>query len=332
MNYLDNPIFICGHRKSGTTMLINLLDGNDEFVTYPDDSGFFYMYYPRYVSDVFNSKEKTDRICNRIINDNLKYVLKKIRCTPHELLKLESKADAFCQHVRNADLSKASLADVLKIFIDAFRNSFYPKITHPRGWIEKTTSTEIYALDIVDEFPNAKFVHVIRDPRDNWASLCSGWQKRYCQFNDEPNRLKQSMIERGRLGMEMAIENMEALGKNHYKIVLFEDLVSDPVSTMKDVAGFIGMSFCDKLLQTSTLGYTWTGNNFDGLKFTKPSNVNVSRWKERIPATDAMLMEFHFKNVMKHFGYDFCFTAKESAKAASDHYKWFNFSTPFSDK
>ena len=45
-NYLDHPLFICGHRKSGTTLLISLSDGIDNAITYPDDSGFFYMYFP----------------------------------------------------------------------------------------------------------------------------------------------------------------------------------------------------------------------------------------------------------------------------------------------
>ena len=40
------PIFICGHRKSGTTMLVNLFDSVDKITTYPDDNGLFYKYFP----------------------------------------------------------------------------------------------------------------------------------------------------------------------------------------------------------------------------------------------------------------------------------------------
>ena len=43
---LDFPVFLCGHRKSGTTMLLALLDSHPELLTYPADSAFFYRVYP----------------------------------------------------------------------------------------------------------------------------------------------------------------------------------------------------------------------------------------------------------------------------------------------
>ena len=42
----EKPVFICGHRKTGTTMLINLFDNHPDLLVYPDDSGFWYVYYP----------------------------------------------------------------------------------------------------------------------------------------------------------------------------------------------------------------------------------------------------------------------------------------------
>lgn len=332
MQYLENPVFICGHRKTGTTMMINLLDGNREFVTYPDDSGYFYLYYPRFATDAYTDEEKIERLCQAILTDNIATVFDKIQCSKEERAELDAKATHCRQLVRKTKMNNIGGGDMLRLFIESFRQSFYPDISAPKGWIEKTTSTEIYALDMLEEFPQAKFVHIIRDPRDNWASLSSGWEKRYQHFNDEINRLKQSMIERGRLGMEMAVANSQAIGPKQYKIVRFEDLVTDPQTVMKEITAFIGLTYSDDILRTSTLRHTWDGNNFDGLKFTKPSAVNVSRWKERISEEDAMLMEFHFRDMMETFEYAPVFSAKETAKAASDHYKWFNFSTPFSAK
>jgi hypothetical protein len=43
-------------------------------------------------------------------------------------------------------------------------------------------------------------------------------------------------------------------------------------------------------------------------------------------------MEYHFKGLMENFGYVPEFTLKEQQKAATEHYKWFNFSTPYSAK
>ena len=39
-SFLDKPVFICGHRKTGTTLLVNLFDNNKECMTIPGDNGF----------------------------------------------------------------------------------------------------------------------------------------------------------------------------------------------------------------------------------------------------------------------------------------------------
>ena len=44
--FLNNPVFICGHRKSGTTMLCSLFDDHDDILVYPSDSSFFYKIFP----------------------------------------------------------------------------------------------------------------------------------------------------------------------------------------------------------------------------------------------------------------------------------------------
>jgi len=34
-NFINHPIFLCGHRKTGTTMLLGLLDDHPELLVYP---------------------------------------------------------------------------------------------------------------------------------------------------------------------------------------------------------------------------------------------------------------------------------------------------------
>ena len=76
--YLDNPVFLCGHRKSGTTMLINLFDNAFEAITYPDDSGFFYKYFPEYELEKYSDQEKIERLCSTIAGEKLTEVISNI--------------------------------------------------------------------------------------------------------------------------------------------------------------------------------------------------------------------------------------------------------------
>jgi hypothetical protein len=328
--YLNHPIFICGHRKTGTTMLVNLFDGAKDAVVFPDDSTFFYMYFPRYVGDQYSVEEKRKRLADVLIGEIHRRKVEKAKCSPAEKTEMIRQLEAFQAEIRTWPDEDFVLQKVLPRFIDGY-NRYFQGVKDPKVWIEKTTSTEIYALELLDNFPNAKFIHIVRDPRDNWGSLLSGWEKRYKTFNDEINRLKQSLIERSGLGFQMAMANKEVMG-DRYRIVRFEDVTADPQRHIRELAEFIGIEYSTDLLYPSTFGYRWEGNNFDGEKFSKPSTVNVNRWRDRISAFDAQLIEFHFREAMDYFGYERVFDRADCIRAAAEHYKWFNFSTPFSAK
>lgn len=330
MTYLEYPLFICGHRKAGTTLLINLFDGARDAVTFPDDSGFFYLYYPRYDVSEYSIGQKIDRLIGKVIDDHLQQILERPVCTKEQAEQLEQKRLELRSRLLGTLPESSSVQHILQHLFENFRQIFYPDITSPVRWIEKTTCTEIYAQDMLSIFPKAKFIQIIRDPRDNWASLKSGWDKYYKDFNDELNRLKQSMIERGRLCMEMAHYNLKTIGSDQYKVVRFEDLTADPERVMRDLTDFAGLKFTPDFLKPTIMRYPWKGNNFEGVSFTTPSDRNAGRWKQRITEQDAALMEFHFRDSMEHFGYEPVFSIKETQLAASNHYKWFNFSTPYS--
>ena len=328
--YLDNPVFICGHRKTGTTLLINLFDGASDAVVFPDDSGFFYLYYPYWAKDFYSDKEKIERIAGKIIGENLQTIINKAKCSKNEYNHLTGKQQEFRDSLRSFNINDFSTKDMLIYFTKKFHEIFLGHISNPKVWIQKTTSTEIYALELAKWFPNAKFIHIIRDPRDNWGSLKSGWGKRYEEFNDDINRLKHSLLERGLLGMRLARENENLIGANRYKVVKYEDLVRDTEKIMRELACFIEISFSKNLLSPSIFGHSWGGNNFDGVKGEKVFALNASRWKERITREEAQLIEYYFKHEMAYWGYSTEFSNEEQQLSAINHYKWYNFSTPYS--
>ena len=48
MSILDtSPVFICGHPKSGTSLLRNLLDSHPQLLVFPEETTFFRQLYPR---------------------------------------------------------------------------------------------------------------------------------------------------------------------------------------------------------------------------------------------------------------------------------------------
>jgi len=325
--FQENPIFLCGHRKSGTTLLLNLLDSHPNLSVYPADSGFFFKYYPLCETENYSNNKKIDEMIKTVIG-SLETEFSKLSTSEIELIgfNMDEFKNNFKELAKKTDLTPKNMLISLQL---AFQNNL-KNSSNQKMWVEKTTSTEIYALDIFDWFPNAKFIHVIRDPRDNWGSLKSGWEKRYKNFNDSQERLLQSLIERGKLGIEFAKHNQEFFGKDQYLIIKFEDLTSNPHQMLEKICNFLRVPYDDILLTPTICGIIWKGNNFEGKKFTSISDINVDRWKKRITEHEAKLIEYHFSAMMKFFDYKFAYDSKEQAKAAMEHYKWYNYAQPYS--
>jgi hypothetical protein len=223
-----------------------------------------------------------------------------------------------------------------KDFLEAIVSSAWELLSQRkdknRYWVAKTTSVEIYANTLFEWYPKAKFLHLLRDPRDNYGAIKAGWDKRYQYQFDGQERLLQSVIDRARLGMEMAEINQERFGKEQYLILKYEDLVSNPEKVLERVCDFLGIRFQASLLTPTLCGVLWKGNNFEANKFNSISNKNLNRWKERISPHEAKVLEFYFKDLMPKYGYPLAYDLQESADAAREHYKWFNYAQPYSLK
>lgn len=326
MSWQENATFIGGHRKSGTTLLLNLFDSHPQLCVFPPDSGFFYGYYPPYDGPEHSVSDKLQRVID-VMYGNFRRDLEKLEAWHGEFAygRLE-------QRFRDRMVAKVCTAPSLLLeAICAYQEIAAPAPEHQlRRWLEKTTSTEIYASEVFNWFPQARFIHVVRDPRDNFGSLKSGWSARYQQQNDSIERLLQSMLDRGGLGMKLARLNAERFGPKRYRVVRYEDLTTEPERVMRDLCLFLEIDFDDILLKPTYYGLPWRGNNFDGLKFDRASSVNVGRWRDRITDHEAKVIEFHFSESMAECGYEPAFSRDEQIDAAMQHYKWFNFTQLFS--
>lgn len=310
-------VFVCGHRKSGTTLLLALLDDHPDMLVYPVDSAFFYRVFP-----VCRNDEEIERaVLQHCIRENLGSQAKNVGVA--DLFDIEATAAAFTRTYRSGPGGYAAALDAL---FAAFAQAHGRATPRRPVSAEKTTSTEIFAREIHGWYPRTKFIQVLRDPRDNLASLKSGWDAWYQFQESEVRGLYQSMIDRGLLGFSLANMNQAVIGEDNYLIVRYEDLVAQPEDTMRKIAEFIGVAYSETLLTPTTLGHIWPGNNFEGKRFTKVDSDNVHKWVDRLSEEEIALMEYHFGDVMAQHGYQRTMSEDSMVTAAGEHYKWLNFS------
>lgn len=317
---MTDPIFICGHRKSGTTVFKSLLDGHKDLLVYPTDLNLLYLYFPNFIKNNLDKKSRKERL-ETILFDDLKNEL--------EILNINTSfsiSDFKKLFFRSLNENFENIKYIIECLIESYASILKIKKFIP---VIKETSIEIYYHEIKSWFPNSKFIQLVRDPRDNYASLKSGVKPYYSSLGEDEFHTLSSLIYRVRVGLEFS----GILNKSQdFKVVKFEDLGKDLEQEMIRVCHFLNIIFSEILLKPTILKQSYTGNNFNKLKFKKFSNKNINNWDKRITKDEVKIIEFFLKNQFRIFGYNRKFNDKECIKIVSEFYKYENYQYYFHDR
>jgi len=318
----ENGIFVGGHRKNGTTLLIALLDGHPDLFVYPYETHFWYAFYPVYFQDDFSYEEQKQRVVD--------YIFLSLKQTIKKWMKLDEKDLKYSYSELNKifsrmiDSTNATVKDFLESIIYSAReilpDSGYQTQKH---WIEKCTGSEIFANEIFQMYPKAKYIHVIRDPRDNWAVIKKGWDNHYHTQYDSMDRLLRSVIDRNYISQKMAINNPKIFSNNKYLVIRYEDLVSNPLRMLKHVCQFLEIDYEKLYPEPSFCKIPWKGNSLSNIQYSSVSNERVGIYKN-LPKDEIQLLEYYFRNDMMQFNYNPLYTEIQCIDAVREHYKWFN--------
>lgn len=106
-------------------------------------------------------------------------------------------------------------------------------------WGDKSLNTERYADPIFESYPHARIIHMIRDPRDRFASSLVRWK-----------------VRRGGVGAgsaewlssaRLALQN-EQRYPDRYKVLRYESIATNPEETIREVCDFIEEPFTPEML------------------------------------------------------------------------------------
>ena len=323
----SRPIFLCGHRKSGTSMVLNLFDGHPALAAYPIDLALLYAYFPDFLKKHTTAADRRARLDRILFQEAETYLSKYDVADQIDLARIRSSF-----HDGLSDSMLEAPGELIAKLFAAFQGSYGPGPDAATALVAKETSIEIYATEILGWFPGARFIQVIRDPRDNFAALSAGVEKHYAKLGEGHNETLASLLHRARLGLKVGRLNEERFGSTRYRTVRFEDLVAEPEETMRSLADFAEIEFDPCLLRPTLLGQPTPGNNYDGTAMYRVNSSNVGRWRDRISDHDARIIEFYLSQEMSEFGYQIASSSDEQAEAAAEFYKWQNYRYFFGDR
>lgn len=198
--------------------------------------------------------------------------------------------------------AKAALTAVLAENDRTIRGPYRALLAHwaqTRGkerWGEKTPHNIFYVDVLVDMFPDARFIHVVRDPRAVAQSMnASSYYSGETIFNA--------------LNWRKSIRDGEALFQDHLRpeqhhTVRYENLVRQPESTLRSVCAFLGESFEPQMLRFYETAERDMAGQIRTPSIAGPvTEEAVSKWRERLVHAAVAIIERLCGEEMEAYGY-----------------------------
>lgn len=283
-------IFIGGAPRSGTSLLVKLFDWHPEVLVFPSELGIIKKYWqcPEHERESYF----LERFLHRSQGKQAQFVdadyleaetrrlarefgVKRVFSINTSMF-LSTYQKVVCQHDGPliGRIYKGLGAGILKSNLQAKERYGNPK------WFlfKQPYQTELYAQDIGRLLPDCKFIHIFRSPVAQYVSAKIRHTRRRLGLKTCGAKYGVDFATGNCMqwisSKHLAQNNLQALGKDRYRIVSYEKLLLNPEYEMRCLAEWIGIEFRSSLLDTTLLGAPHgAGSSFGG----KSMQVDQSR-------------------------------------------------------
>jgi hypothetical protein len=285
--------FIAGPAKSGTTLLVALLDSHPELLVFPQETAYFptvlTKFAPRGRRAQFDylTKESLARV---LFGGPPKW-------GAHEYFDFP-KQEFLASFERAAFDPANAQRDLLVLMIESYAAIRGIPLDRVKRWVEKTPANRNYISSIFSHFPDAKLLVTLRDPRAILAAQIALEKTR------KTGRFSvYYVIAHWRVAARLA--RRVGRGEISGVVVQYEHLAREPSMSMKKVCDYLEVNFDPSTVLTPTkAGRHWSGNSAAKVGFLKISTEPVTRWERELSSDEVAWVEWHCRDLMVEFGYE----------------------------
>lgn len=257
------PIFIVGNSRSGTTLVGRILGSHQTVFTFEELHFFEELWNPDQGSTVL-SLEEASYLFARLINIQRNGYL-----TQGNTADFLSESDR-CVRELQTPLNALS---IFAAFID-YETKRQGK-TRP---CEQTPQNTLYIGEILQAFPEARVIHMIRDPRDILLSQKRRWKRPFLASNIPKTEAIRYWLNYHPITITKLWQgNINSVKRfaddSRVYQVKFEDLVANPKQIVTKICEFLNLSYDDRLLQVPQIGSSSTRDSSkSGIDGSKAQN------------------------------------------------------------
>lgn len=171
------------------------------------------------------------------------------------------------------------------------------RLGFPR-WGDKSLHTELAAAAVFAEWPDARMIQVVRDPRDRYLSVLGR--------EDSGTDRNASIVARWIRSTRAAERNL-ARYPGRYLVVRYEDLATDPRPRIREVCEFVGEGFDESMMEMrggDERSLQGGNSSFDELPPGVISTRSIGRYKSELSARRVAFIEAMSRPYMRAFRYE----------------------------
>jgi len=265
------PIFISGCDRSGTTLLGSIIGSANNAIAVPESQFLINLYRLSLNGMLCPNKASS------FLSSNKRFLIWNSSIPSFEGVKKIKTGEFIERLVENYSIQKK---ENLKFWVD-----------HSPGHI-------CYLMRLCEIFPEARFIHMVRDGRAVAASILS--------LPDWPfgtvYGVAQHWIKRVGIGVAAECSLKDKILRVHY-----ENLLKNPKIVLQKICNFIGLDYEERMLK---------GNGFKVPEYTKQQHQLVGKgifikridaWKKELSVNDIRVFESVCGDMLPYLGYELCF-------------------------
>ncbi|MEP6936851.1 MAG: sulfotransferase [Chthoniobacterales bacterium] len=293
LSFDERACFVAGQAKSGTTLLVALLDNHPELLVLPEETAYF----PTVMTKFGRSSRRTQ--FEYLTRDSLSNVVFGGPCKWGKRDYSDFPTARFLQFFEHDAFAPANAQrDLLVLMVESYAATIGRSFASVKRWVEKTPANRNHLPAIFARFPHAKILVTIRDPRAILAAQIALEKTRqlrrfsvyYC-------------VSHWREAAELALRVRREADPTAL-VVCYEQLVRESERAMRKVCNFLDIAFAPAtVLAPTKAGRPWAGNSAAEIAFREISQEPVRRWENELSENEIGWVEWHCRDLMPEFGY-----------------------------
>jgi hypothetical protein len=266
------PIFIGGCPRSGTTLLGSMLGTHEDVVCLPE-SPFIGLQ-----ARAFRHSPDGVASVHRAIQGEFKF----------KFWQLPARDQKACLRA-----GVRGYRELIEAYVEAFARQM--QRPNPRYWLDHTPENLAYCRRLAEAFPDAKFLHIVRDGR----AVAASWMPLTWGPNTVMGAARQWM---NHIAQGLAAE--QALPAAQVRRIRYETLVADPDTVAQELSAWSGLPFQSAMVVGTGFQVPAYTRGQHGLIGRPADPGRIDSWRSKLRPREIEIFEHLTGDLLPNLGYE----------------------------